>query len=288
MKVNIDKAAGFCPGVRHAISKAEDELRKGEGLASLGSLLHNEKEMRRLEECGLTLAGKDDIPKMKGKKLLFRTHGEPPESFELTHSNGVDVIDATCGVVRQLQKKIRDAVNEMEEVNGQVLIYGKEGHAEVIGLMGQTRGRGILIRNSDDLSNIDFKKPVRLFSQTTMDIDAYDGLVKELGVLLQENGNNDFISNNTICRHVLNRIPSLKEFARKHDVLIFVSGRNSSNGNKLYKISKEVNPSTYFITGPEELRSEWFDEAELAGVSGAASTPQWLMEDVAEKIKRLS
>lgn len=288
MKITIDKAAGFCPGVKRAIIKAEKELRKGEDLASYGSILHNELEMQRLKDCGLTLAGKDDFPKLSGKKLLFRAHGEPPSTYALAGENNVEVLDATCGVVRRLQQKVKEAAAEMEEAGGQVVIYGKPMHPEVVGLMGQIKGRGIVVSAVDDLDKIDPAKPLRLFSQTTMDQNSFNELSALLEDKLRAAGNNDFISHNTICRHVLNRIPSLSAFAARHDVIIFVSGRESSNGNKLFRISKAINPRTYFISDAAELEAGWFSGAATVGVSGAASTPEWLMKEVAMKIKEIN
>jgi 4-hydroxy-3-methylbut-2-enyl diphosphate reductase len=288
MKISIDKAAGFCPGVQRAIKKAEKELHKSKELASYGSLLHNELEMSRLESCGLWLAEKKDIPGLKGKKLLFRSHGEPPSSYELSRANNVEVIDATCATVKRLQNLVKLAAEEMEALDGQVVIYGKPDHPEVLGLLGQTDNRGIVVNNEDDLANIDFMRPVRLYSQTTMDKDNFEQLSLMLEQKLRAAGNDDFVSNNTICRHVINRIPSLTAFAEQNDVIIFVSGRESSNGNKLFKISKNINPYTHFVSNPDEVKGEWIKDAKHVGVSGAASTPVWLMEEVAKKIKEMS
>ena len=288
MKISIDTAAGFCPGVRNAIKMAEKELDKGNGLASLGSLLHNEKEMQRLEECGLNLATIEDIPDLKGKKILFRAHGEPPISYKLTNDNNVEVLDASCGVVRNLQKKIAAATEEMLGSFGQVVVYGKHDHPEVVGLLGQTQETGILVRNVGELNKIDLDKPVRLFSQTTMDKDIYDDLYNILIQRMEDHNNGDLIRYNTICRHVLNRIPSLSEFAAGHDVIIFVSGRESSNGRKLFKICKGINERSHFISDSGELDPRWFTGVSSVGVSGAASTPQWLMEEVATKIEELN
>lgn len=267
---------------------AEKELRKGGSLASYGALLHNEMEMQRLERCGLSLVGKKDFPALGGKKVLFRAHGEPPESYALANSNRLDIIDTTCGVVRQLQQKVLRAATEMRGAGGQVVIYGKKGHPEVIGLLGQAGAEGILVSQGSDLEKVDLSKPVRMFSQTTMDKDVYAEVSGILRERMLKKGNEDFVSDNTICKHVINRIPSLKDFAASHDVIIFVSGRDSSNGKKLFNVSRKVNPRTHFISEPDELDADWFAGAGRVGISGAASTPQWLMQDVAMKIQAMN
>jgi len=288
MKITIDKAAGFCPGVRKAIRKAEEHLDEEGNFRTLGSLLHNDMEMGRLEEKGLLVVDKDDVPGLSGQKLLFRAHGEPPETYDLARKNEVEVIDTTCGVVKKLQKQVAAAASEMEAVNGQVVIYGKPGHPEVIGLLGQCKGKGILVSSMQDLGRVDMKKPVRLFSQTTMDASSFDLISNAINEQMDKHeGKTDFISNNSICGHVLKRVPLLKEFASQHELIIFVSGRESSNGKKLFKICSSVNPNTFFISKPEELESGWFSGSDTVGISGAASTPQWLMEAVAKKIEEL-
>jgi 4-hydroxy-3-methylbut-2-enyl diphosphate reductase len=289
MKITIDKAAGFCPGVKHAIKKAEAELKQGKGLSSHGALLHNELEMQRLTDCGLALIDKEDFQKLKDKKVLFRAHGEPPATFTLAKESGVEVIDATCGVVRRLQKQVSQAAEEMKAVNGQVLIYGKADHPEVIGLLGHAKGLGIVVGSLDQLDVLDLDKPLRLFSQTTMDEDDYQEFADELKSRMEAvKLHPDFEKYDTICKHVSNRIPSIKKFAAEAELLIFVSGKASSNGKKLFNICSKVNPATYFISGPDELKAVWFDNVEIVGISGAASTPQWLMEDVARKIAEIN
>ncbi len=289
MKITIDKAAGFCPGVQRAIRKAEKNLHKEGAFHSLGSLLHNEAEMVRLEEHGLKVVGHVDIPGLGGHKLLIRAHGEPPETYLLAEEHGVEVVDATCSVVKRLQQQVRQAALEMEKVNGQVVIFGKKGHPEVEGLVGQAQGLSIVIGSADDLKRIDLTKPIRLFSQTTMDADQYlfisDSIQKKV---YDGHANPDFQRIHINCWHVTRRVPALLDFARRHDVVIFVSGRESSNGKKLFKTCSEHNPDTYFISGPEELKKAWFEGREKIGISGAASTPLWLMEEIAEKIKEMA
>jgi len=289
MIITIDKSAGFCPGVKNAIRKAEKALEEKGEFHSLGSLLHNEQEMGRLGKKGLKVVQAKDIPELNGKKILIRAHGEPPGTYELTKSHEVEVIDATCGVVRKLQKQIRAAAGIMENVNGQIVIFGKPKHPEVIGLMGHTKGLGIVISSMQDLSKVDMTRPIRLFSQTTMDEVGFQLISDALQMQVSNKSSSpDFESHNTICQHVFNRAPRLKEFASQHEVIIFVSGRESSNGKKLFKVSSEVNPGTYFISESKELKPDWFTNITTVGISGAASTPQWLMEEVAKKIEEIA
>lgn len=267
---------------------AGEELGKGQKLPAYGALLHNEMEMDRLEKCGMILVDKEDFSKLKRQKVLFRTHGEPPDTYKQAEENGLEVIDTTCGVVKNLQKKIARAFREMEDIGGQVVIFGKAGHPEVMGLLGQTEGKGILIRHAKDLEKVDLKKPVRMFSQTTMDMDEYLRMAEALQQkMMSDAGNEDFLREDSICRHVVNRVPFLTHFATQHDVIIFVSGKESSNGKKLFNISRKVNPNTYFVSEPDDVRTDWIKNARSVGISGAASTPQWLMEKIADRIKEM-
>ncbi len=288
MIITIDKVAGFCPGVRRAIKKAEDELVKGDEFFSYGSILHNDSEMHRLEDKGLSIASKDDLEKLGGKKLLIRAHGEPPETYKHLEKIGVEVVDATCAVVRRIQQQVSRAADEMKKVNGQLLIFGRKEHPEVIGLAGNAKGMALILESKDELDVVDLSRPIRLFSQTTMDADQYlfisDTIQK--GVREQQE-EPDFIRYDSICRHVTDRIPSLEEFAERSEVIIFVSGKESSNGKKLFNVCKDKNPKTFFISEPDELKREWFDGVGTVGISGAASTPQWLMENVARKIEEI-
>jgi 4-hydroxy-3-methylbut-2-enyl diphosphate reductase len=289
MEIIVDYNAGFCPGVHRAIRKAEQQLSEKNELHSYGAILHNELVMQRLEGMGLKLADKEDIPDLSHKKLLIRAHGEPPETFRLAEKYGVDVIDATCGVVKRLQLNVRVAAEEMKRVNGQVVIYGKHGHPELIGLIGHAMGLELVITTFDEIKMVDPLRPVRLFSQTTMDGDIYESIGKAIFEKMnQQPARPDFISYNTICRYVSNRIPGLKKFSSRFDVIIFVSGKDSSNGKKLFEICRKVNPRTYFVSGVGELKKEWFLDAAKVGISGAASTPQWLMEEIAHKIKEMA
>ncbi len=288
MIITIDTAAGFCPGVRRAIKKAENELGKNEEFFSYGSLLHNESEMQRLEDEGLKIALKDDLRKLGGKKLLIRAHGEPPETYKYLEEIGVEVVDATCVIVRRLQQHVSRAAEDMKKVNGQLLIFGRKEHPEVIGLAGNAKGMALILESKDELDIVDLSRPIRLFSQTTMDADQYlfisDTIQK--GVREQQE-EPDFIRYDSICRYVTDRIPSLEKFVERSEVIIFVSGKESSNGKKLYNICKDKNPKTFFISEPDELKLEWFDGVAAVGISGAASTPLWLMEEVASKIREI-
>ena len=289
MNITIDKTAGFCPGVHRAIHKAEKELDQDNELFSYGSLLHNELEMQRLQADGLRLAEKDDILLLNNRKLLIRAHGEPPETYVLAEKHGVELIDATCPVVKRLQQKVRRAAEEMKKVKGQIVIFGKQKHPEVIGLCGNAMGLATVISFAEDIAALDLSRPVRLFSQTTMDKDHYNAFALSLEEEIRKyQSEPDLISYDSVCHHVTKRVPALKKFAANADVIIFVSGNESSNGKKLFAICSEVNPRTYFVSGPNELKTEWFEHVRSVGISGAASTPLWLMEDVAVKIKEIN
>ena len=289
MKITIDSRAGFCPGVQRAITKAEENLENREVFYSLGSLLHNEQEMRRLGDLGLKVAKTHDISKLSGEKLLIRAHGEPPETFKKANKHGIEVINATCPVVSRLQRKISDASEEMQQVDGQLIIFGKKDHPEVIGLVGNANGLAKVISNEKDLEMLDYGRPVRMFSQTTMDGDQYEHVSALLKAKMSElHSEPDFVKFDTICHHVTNRIPALKKFATQSEVIIFVSGSESSNGKKLFSICSEVNPRSYFISQISEFREDWVKDANSVGISGAASTPLWLMEKVVEKIKQIN
>ena len=213
--------------------------------------------------------------------MLFRAHGEPPSSYELAKKNGIEVIDASCPVVLNLQKKIREAYEEVRANGGQIVIYGKRGHAEVNGLVAQTNDEALIIEQEEDLKSIDFSRPVILFSQTTKSLDGFKRVVE----LVKENARASVVVNDTICRKVANRIPQLKDFAARHDVILFVSGEKSSNGKQLFEVCREVNSRTYFVQGVKDLRDEMFDKADSVGISGATSTPRWVMEEIKEGLK---
>lgn len=280
MKVEIDEHSGFCFGVVNAIQKAEKELEKGV-LYCIGDIVHNNLEVERLRRKGLITIEHKEFASLGNCRVLFRAHGEPPASYDIACANGVEVIDASCPVVLNLQKMIREAYEKTAGEGGQIVIYGKRGHAEVIGLVGQTKGEALVIENEEDIGQIDFQKPVILFSQTTKSLDGF----QHVAALLREKGGTKVTVRDTICRKVANRIPQLREFAGLHNVVIFVSGEKSSNGKQLFAVCREVNPRTYFVQQAGEVTEEMFSGAESVGITGATSTPRWIMEEIKQKIE---
>lgn len=280
MRVEIDKNSGFCTGVVNAIQKAEKELEKGV-LYCIGDIVHNNLEVERLEAMGLRTIEHEEFGQLSHCRVLFRAHGEPPASYETAKANGVEVIDASCPVVLNLQKKIRKAYESVKENGGQIVIYGKRGHAEVIGLVGQTNGEALVVEHEDDLRQVDFSRPVILFSQTTKSLEGFRHVIE----LMRKAGGGLVTVHDTICRKVANRIPQLKEFARQHDVIIFVSGEKSSNGKQLYAVCREVNPRTYFVHSAADVKPEMTEGVESVGISGATSTPVWIMEEIRRKLE---
>lgn len=281
MIIEIDPNSGFCFGVVNAIKKAEEILAKDNSLFCIGDIVHNNIEVDRLKDQGLNTINHEEFEDLKNKKVLFRAHGEPPASYIKAKENNIEVIDASCPVVLNLQKRIKKTYQERKENEGQILIYGKKGHAEVNGLVGQTEGRAIVIERVDDLKDIDWNKPVVLFSQTTKTISGF----KEISEVLKLQCQNELKINDTICRKVSNRMPDIREFAKKHDVVIFVSGKKSSNGKLLFDVCKQENTQSYFVSHPDEIEMTWFSKAKSIGISGATSTPSWLMKQIAKNIK---
>lgn len=278
--MEIDENSGFCFGVVNAIAKAEEELQHGK-LYCIGDIVHNSREVERLKHLGLSTIDHEEFSRLEACRVLFRAHGEPPSSYELAERNGIEVIDASCPVVLNLQKKIREAY-ERGKVDGvQIVIYGKRGHAEVNGLVAQTNDEALIVEGEEDLGSIDFTRPVILFSQTTKSLDGFERIVKQV----KENARNSVVVNDTICRKVANRIPQLKEFAVQHDVILFVSGEKSSNGKQLFEVCQGVNPKTYFVQSVSDLRDDMFEGASCVGISGATSTPRWVMEEIRDKLK---
>jgi len=290
MKIEIDSNSGFCFGVVNAIQLAEMELERNETLYCLGDIVHNSAEVERLKTKGLVTINHEQFKTLKDCKVLLRAHGEPPETYQTAIKNNIQLIDASCPVVLKLQNNIKLGFDDILKKGGQVVIYGKEGHAEVNGLVGQTNGKAIVISGIKDLNKIDFTKPVNLFSQTTKSIDGFYAIQKEIKQrMISAQGTDDveFISNDTICRQVSHREPQLKEFVKTHNVVVFVSGKKSSNGRMLFQVCKNENPNTYFVSDADELQKKWFRETDSVGVCGATSTPRWLMEKVAENIEKL-
>jgi 4-hydroxy-3-methylbut-2-enyl diphosphate reductase len=290
MKIEIDDNSGFCFGVVNAIQLAEMELEKSEPLYCLGDIVHNSAEVDRLKTKGLVTINHDEFKELKDCKVLLRAHGEPPETYKIALENNIQLIDASCPVVLRLQKNIKTGFDDILDKGGQVVVYGKEGHAEVNGLVGQTNGKAIVIGGKEDLNKIDFTKPINLFSQTTKSIEGFYEIEKEIRrrmIEMQGKDNVMLISNDTICRQVSHRQPQLREFVKNHDVVIFVSGKKSSNGKMLYQVCKDENKNTYFVSDESELDKKWFLNASSVGICGATSTPRWLMEKIANTIKNL-
>lgn len=284
MQVTIDKNSGYCFGVEFAIKMAEDEMENKETLYCLGDIVHNDMEVKRLSEKGLVVIDREQLQELSNCKVLIRAHGEPPETYKLAIENNIELIDASCPVVLKLQHRVKNAFDKMERENGQIVIYGKKGHAEVIGLTGQTLEKAIVVMDDSDLDTLDYSRPITLFSQTTKSTKGFyalsekiEGRIKEAKGELTEV---DFNSNDSICRQVSNREPQLQRFAQENDVILFVSGKKSSNGKALYQVCLSENPRSYFIENEEEIEVNWFQNAARVGICGATSTPMWLMEQV--------
>lgn len=284
MNITIDPHSGFCFGVVFAIQMAEDELDKGETLYCLGDIVHNNREVERLEAKGLKIIDHETLKQLKNTKVLIRAHGEPPETYKIALENNIELIDASCPVVLKLQNRIRKGY---EDTQGQIVLYGKQGHAEVNGLAGQTNGKAIVVNSVDDLDKVDFTKPIQFFSQTTQSTDGFEMMKKAIEERIKlSNPNSDlfFEANDTLCRQVSNREPQLKEFAARFDLIVFVSGKKSANGRVLFEVCQSVNSRTYFVSSESEIEAAWFNGINSVGICGATSTPMWLMEEVEKTI----
>lgn len=291
MIVEIDKKSGFCFGVVHAIEAAEYELEKTESLYCLGDIVHNSLEVERLNGIGLRVIDNEKFQVLRDSKVLIRAHGEPPETYALARKNNIQLTDASCPIVLNLQNKIQKGFEEMQKLDGQIVIFGKEGHAEVIGLKGQAKGRAIVISGIADLDKINFQKPLRLYAQTTQSPEKLQEIKTAIQKRYLETGNTEdfwFKAFDTICRQVSNRAPELMEFAKKFDVVLFVSDQKSSNGQYLLSVCKESNAQTHFVSKTENIDSEWFKNANSVGICGATSTPQWVMEEIRDAVLALS
>ena len=282
MEILIDEHAGYCFGVVKAIGAAEEVLKNDGRLYCLGDIVHNSAEVERLKNLGLEVIDHDMLESLQGKKVLIRAHGEPPETYRRAKALSIELVDATCPIVVALQQRIKKGYDEMRPVGGQIVIFGKPGHAEVVGLTGQTDGTAIIVSSPDDIGAIDFQRPIRLYSQTTKSREEYQRLRDNIASRLPEGA--DFVAYDTVCNRVANRARDLEGFARSVDVLLFVAGSNSSNGHYLYEYCRKVQPRTYLIADPSQLQKQWFDGAHRVGISGATSTPRWLMEDVKKGI----
>lgn len=286
MEIRIDDNAGYCFGVVKAIGTAEEELRRNGTLYCLGDIVHNSAEVERLSQMGLRVIDHATLPTLGGEKVLIRAHGEPPSTYATARQLGIHLVDATCPIVLALQGRIRRGYEEMRRCGGQVVIFGRPGHAEVIGLNGQTDGTAIIVSNPDEIDAIDFSRPIRLYSQTTKSREDYRCLTANIRSRLPQGA--DFTAYDTICNSVAGRTGALAAFAREVDVLLFVAGSNSSNGHYLYEHCRSVQPRTYMVGGAGEVRGEWLEGADKVGISGATSTPRWLMEEVAVQLRVMS
>lgn len=286
MEIRIDEHAGYCFGVVKAIGAAEEVLKNEGRLYCLGDIVHNSAEVERLKNLGLQVIGHEMLVDLRGEKVLIRAHGEPPETYRRARLLGIELVDATCPIVLALQQRIRKGYDEMLPVNGQIVIFGKPGHAEVVGLTGQTGGTAIIVSSPQDIGSIDFSRPIRLYSQTTKSREEYRQLIENISRRLPQGA--DFIAYDTVCNRVANRARDLEGFACSVDVLLFVAGSNSSNGHYLYEYCRKVQPATFLIANPSQLEPQWFEGKHSVGISGATSTPRWLMEQVAEAVNRLS
>ena len=284
MEVWIDDNAGYCFGVVKAIGAAEEELSRCGSLYCLGDIVHNSAEVERLRRKGLKVIDHGEMEHLAGSTVLIRAHGEPPSTYAVAAERGIHLIDATCPIVLTLQRRIRQGYEEMCAVGGQVVIFGKPGHAEVTGLNGQTDGTAVIVSHSNEIDAIDLSRPIRLYSQTTKSREDYRKLIANI----EEHHPVDFVAYDTICNQVAHRAKQLETFAGSVDVLLFVAGEGSSNGHYLYEYCRKIQPRTYLIGSAAEVTPEWVAGAKKVGISGATSTPRWLMEEVADQLRVLS
>ena len=290
MRVTIDKYSGFCFGVVYAIEMAESILEKEDILYCLGDIVHNNKEVERLTDMGLKIINNNDLKKISDCKVLIRAHGEPPSTYNIALENNIQLLDASCPVVLKLQHQIKEGYEDIKKIDGQIIIFGKEGHAEVTGLLGQTKNDAIIVTTVDDLDKVDFSKSIYIYSQTTKSPKAYKEISDIIAerVKLSDGKNVKYIVHDTLCRQVSGREPQLKHFSKENDVIVFVSGQKSSNGKMLYQSCKEENSNSYFISDINEINNEWFSTASTVGICGATSTPRWLMEQVQNAIEKIA
>ncbi|MBR6828341.1 MAG: 4-hydroxy-3-methylbut-2-enyl diphosphate reductase [Prevotella sp.] len=287
IKIEIDTGSGFCFGVTTAIKKAEEELAKGSTLYCLGDIVHNGMECERLRKMGLVTINHDEMARLHDAKVLLRAHGEPPATYELARRNNIEIIDATCPVVLMLQKRIKQQYETANThhltPNTQIVIFGKKGHAEVLGLVGQTQGNAIVIENFDEVKKLDFTRDIYLYSQTTKSLDEFHRIIAYIQQHIAPTAT--FKSFDTICRSVANRMGGISQFAVRHDLILFVCGRKSSNGKVLYNECLRVNPNTHLVEGPDAIDPSWLQGIETVGICGATSTPKWLMEQCRDAIE---
>lgn len=303
LQIEIDEGSGFCFGVTTAIKKAEEELAKGTKLYCLGDIVHNSMEVERLTQQGLITINHDQLRELHDATVLLRAHGEPPETYELARKNNIEIIDATCPVVLALQRRIKNQYEKngnnitesVEKVDleaelkdkqrastAQIVIFGKNGHAEVLGLVGQTHSQAIVIENFEDVEKLDFNRDIYLYSQTTKSLNEFHRIIEYIQAHISEAA--QFRSFDTICRQVANRMPNISSFAAKHDLILFVAGRKSSNGKVLFHECLSINPNSHQVESADEINMEWFDNVQTVGICGATSTPKWLMEECRDAI----
>lgn len=280
VQIEIDDGSGFCFGVTTAIRKAEEELAAGKTLYCLGDIVHNGMECERLRSMGLITINHDELKALHNVKVLLRAHGEPPETYEVARRNNIEIIDATCPVVLQLQRRIKREYDSNPDA--QIVIFGKPGHAEVLGLVGQTNSKAIVIAGIDDAKALDFNRDIYLYSQTTKSLDEFHRIIDYIQEHISPEAT--FRSFDTICRQVANRMPNISSFAKRHDLILFVCGRKSSNGKVLFNECRSVNPNSHLIEGPDEIKREWIEGIDTIGICGATSTPKWLMERCRDRI----
>ena len=291
LKITVDPKSGFCFGVVYAIEMAENILKEDKKLYCLGDIVHNNREVDRLNNLGLEIIDHKRLSELNDCKVLIRAHGEPPSTYEIALKNNIELLDASCPVVLKLQHQIKEGYETIKKIDGQVIIYGKEGHAEVTGLVGQTNGEAIIVTTKEDISKIDFEKPIYIYSQTTKSPKAFQDIVDEIKKELIDLGKDvdlKFVVHDTLCRQVSGREPQLKAFASENDVVVFVSGTKSSNGKMLFLSCKEQNKQSYFVSDTKEIDKDWFKNFNSVGICGATSTPRWLMDEVADHIKQIS
>jgi len=284
-KVEIDKQSGCCFGVEKAIKKAEEELQKGGTLYCLGDIVHNNIEVERLTRMGLVTVNHEQFKELKNVRVLLRAHGEPPSTYEIAKQNNIELIDASCPVVLGLQKRIKEKYITRANANAQIVIFGKKGHAEVNGLLGQTNESAIVIKNKEEIESLDFSHDISLFSQTTKPLNDFQEICELIKSRMKDGANFKFYD--TICRQVSNRVPNMHKFARKHDLIIFIAGEKSSNGKVLFAECEKHNPNSHLIHHPDQLNPKWVKDNITIGICGATSTPMWQMEAVAQKILKL-
>ena len=281
--VEIDSGSGFCHGVVTAINKAEEELQKGGTLYCLGDIVHNNREVERLKEMGLITINHEEFNHLHDAKVLLRAHGEPPETYETARRNNIQIIDATCPVVLSIQRRIKKEYDKEDTHDKQIVIYGKNGHAEVLGLVGQTQGEAIVIEHLEEAKQLDFNKSIRLYSQTTKSLDEFRKIVEYIQEHISPNATFEYYD--TICRQVANRIPNIRSFAASHELIFFVGGMKSSNGKILFHECQQVNPNSHFIDQASAIDEKLLEGVSSIGICGATSTPKWLMEEVSAAIK---